>query len=233
MLPRSCSLGPSGIRRRTLSRCPRSAMHIPTTKSQPWPITSPPASEAKDHTSAPTMFLSSETRRRSRYMKSSSDGLRELDVCFLALRELAVALGCTAALLLHGLTPANASDIAVLQAWSRAMPKGANVAAGYLTIENRGNAADKFLSASTPVARKVAIHEMLETDGVMRMRPAKDGLAVPPHGKLIFAQGGNHLMFLQLTAPSQIRLRSRQRTPRKRWPKAALLLRPRQLPARC
>ena len=134
-------------------------------------------------------------------MKSSSDGLRELDVCFLALRELAVALGCTAALLLHGLTPANASDIAVRQAWSRAMPKGANVAAGYLTIENRGNAADKFLSASTPVARKVEIHEMLETDGVMRMRPAKDGLAIPPHGKLIFAQGGNHLMFLQLTAP--------------------------------
>ncbi len=35
----------------------------------------------------------------------------------------------------------------------------------------------------------------------MRMRPAKDGLVIPPHGKLVLAQGGSHLMFLQLMAP--------------------------------
>jgi hypothetical protein len=35
----------------------------------------------------------------------------------------------------------------------------------------------------------------------MRMRPVKDGLAIPPHGKLVFSQGGSHLMFLHLTAP--------------------------------
>ena len=35
----------------------------------------------------------------------------------------------------------------------------------------------------------------------MRMRPAKGGLSIPPHGKLVLAQGGSHLMFLQLMAP--------------------------------
>ena len=133
-------------------------------------------------------------------MRRSTDNSR-LNIRVSAVRGVAAAFfGCAAALL-HSFAPASAADIAVRQAWSRATPKGASVAAGYLMIENRGNAADKLLSAATPVARKVEIHEMLETDGVMRMRPTKDGLAIAPHGKLVFAQGGNHLMFLQLTAP--------------------------------
>ena len=39
-----------------------------------------------------------------------------------------------------GSSPAAAHDITAKQAWSRATPKGAKVAGGYLTIENRGAA---------------------------------------------------------------------------------------------
>ena len=134
-------------------------------------------------------------------MKSNSDGPRELDVCVSALRELAAAFFCAAILLLHGLTHASAADIAIRQAWSRATPKGAQVAAGYLTIENRADSADKLLSASTPIAGKTEIHEMLEHGGVMKMRPIKDGLTIPPNGKLTFAPGGRHLMFVELRSP--------------------------------
>jgi copper(I)-binding protein len=137
----------------------------------------------------------------SRGMKSGTCGSRGLKFCFSAIRELAAAFVCVAGLLLPGPTPASSADITIRQAWSRATPEGASVAAGYLTIENRGNTVDRLLSVSSPVARKVEIHETLEAGGIMRMRPAKDGLAIPPHGKLVLAQGGSHLMFLQLMAP--------------------------------
>ncbi|MGZ3348161.1 MAG: copper chaperone PCu(A)C [Xanthobacteraceae bacterium] len=116
------------------------------------------------------------------------------------MRRLAAALIC-ATVLPHGPASAGSADIAIEQAWSRATPKGANVAAGYLTIENRGNITDRLLSASTPAAHHVEIHEMLEMGGIMKMRPTKDGLPIPSHGKLVLSQGGSHLMFLQLAAP--------------------------------
>jgi periplasmic copper chaperone A len=134
-------------------------------------------------------------------MKRSTDGSRRLDICVSAIRELVAALACAAALLTHGLTSASAADIAVRQAWCRATAKGAQAAAGYLTIENRGDSADRLLSASTPLAGKVEIHDMLQTGGVMRMRPMEEGLTIPPNGEVVFAPGGGHLMFLELGAP--------------------------------
>ena len=134
-------------------------------------------------------------------MKSNYDGPRELDVCISALRDLAAAFFCAAILLLHGLTHASAADIAIRQAWARATPNGAQVAAGYFTIENRADSADKLLSASTPIAARAEIHEMLEQVGVMKMRPMNEGLTIPPNGKLTFAPGGRHLMLVELRSP--------------------------------
>jgi copper(I)-binding protein len=70
-----------------------------------------------------------------------------------------------------------------------------------LTIENRGNSADRLLTASSPVAGKVEIHQMLDAGGIMKMRPMKEALTVPPNSKLAFAPGGSHLMFLGLRSP--------------------------------
>ena len=106
-----------------------------------------------------------------------------------------------ATLLLHAMTSACAADIVVREAWSRATPKGAQVASGYLTIENRSNSADRLLSASTPAAGKVEIHEMLDAGGIMKMRPVTERLTIPPSGHLVLTPGGTHMMFLQLKSP--------------------------------
>jgi hypothetical protein len=74
-------------------------------------------------------------------------------------------------------SPAAAHDITAKQAWSRATPKGAKVAGGYLTIENRGVQPDRLLSASSGAAAKVEIHQMSMQDDIMTMRPLDDGLA--------------------------------------------------------
>jgi copper(I)-binding protein len=98
-------------------------------------------------------------------------------------------------------TPAAAHDIAVNQAWSRATPKGAKVAGGYLTIENRGVRPDRLLSASSGVAAKVEIHQMRTQDGIMTMRALDDGLTIPPDATVTLAPGGDHIMFVGLIAP--------------------------------
>ena len=56
-----------------------------------------------------------------------------------------------------GASLAAADEITVRQAWSRATPKGAKVAAGYLTIENRGVQSDRLLSASSAAAANMIL----------------------------------------------------------------------------
>lgn len=100
-----------------------------------------------------------------------------------------------------GSTPTTAHDVAVNQAWSRATPKGAMVAGGYLTIENHGAQPDRLLSASSPAAAKLEIHQVTMQDGIMTMRPLDDGLAIPADATVTLAPGGDHIMFVGLTAP--------------------------------
>jgi periplasmic copper chaperone A len=104
--------------------------------------------------------------------------------------------------------PAHAGDdisvrqaLSVKQAWSRATPKGAQVAGGYLTIENHGATADTLISAATPAAAKIEIHEMTTLDGIMMMRAIEGGLTIPPGESVTLAPGGSHLMFIGLAAP--------------------------------
>jgi periplasmic copper chaperone A len=96
---------------------------------------------------------------------------------------------------------AEEASIVVTQAWSRATPGGSKVAGGYLTIKNKGSDADNFLSASTDAAKKIEIHEMAVTNGVMTMRPVKGGLPIEAGKTVKFAPGGLHLMIIGLVAP--------------------------------
>jgi periplasmic copper chaperone A len=116
-------------------------------------------------------------------------------------RPALAAVFASAILLAVSAVSASADDISVRQAWSRATPKGAQVAAGYLTIENHGLVADKLLSASTASAGKIEIHEMTVLDGIMMMRPVDSGLVIPAGETITLTPGGNHLMFIGLNAP--------------------------------
>ena len=102
-------------------------------------------------------------------------------------------------LILSSITPAEASDtIAVSEAWTRATPPGAKVAAGFLTIKNNGTEPITLKSASTEIAERVEIHSMTMKDGMMEMRALTDGLKINPGESVTLKPGGLHLMFLQL-----------------------------------
>ncbi len=85
--------------------------------------------------------------------------------------------------------------------WSRATPHGAQVAGGYLVIENRGADADRLVSATSEIAGRVEIHEMTVQDGIMKMRPLPRGLEIKPGAAAKLEPGGFHVMFMNLKRP--------------------------------
>ena len=71
----------------------------------------------------------------------------------------------------------------------------------YLTVDNKGSTADKLIGGSSSAAGKVEVHEMAMNNGVMTMRPVKDGLSIPAGKSVTLAPGGYHLMLMELKAP--------------------------------
>jgi copper(I)-binding protein len=94
------------------------------------------------------------------------------------------------------------TPIVIERPWARATPPGAPTGAAYLTIMNHGPEADVLVAASSPAAERVEFHETTMNGGVMRMRPATNGVAVPAHGTIVLKpDGGYHLMLSGLKAP--------------------------------
>ena len=94
-----------------------------------------------------------------------------------------------------------AGDLVITQPWSRSTPGGAKIAAGFLTIENKGAAPDRLVGVTGDVAGRVEIHEMAMNNGVMTMRPLDKGLAIEPGKTVKLAPGGYHLMLMDLKSP--------------------------------
>ncbi|HET7197754.1 MAG TPA: copper chaperone PCu(A)C [Burkholderiales bacterium] len=92
------------------------------------------------------------------------------------------------------------AQVKIENAWARATPPGATIAAGYLTIRNASAKPDRLVSASSPAAARVAPHVTVEEGGINRMRPVK-GYDIPAHGVFELTPGGAHLMLMNLKAP--------------------------------
>src|SRR3954467_5552957 len=107
----------------------------------------------------------------------------------------------TVTIFLLGLLAASAAQaqITVQEAWARATPPGAKIAAGYLTVRNAG-AADKLVSASSPAAERVETHVTIRDGDISRMREGK-GYEVPARGTLALKPGSSHLMLVNIKAP--------------------------------
>ncbi|MFH0517501.1 copper chaperone PCu(A)C [Streptomyces sp. M41] len=71
-------------------------------------------------------------------------------------------------------------------------PVSDSMAAGFLTITNKGGADDELTSVTSDVG-DVTTHETVDSS----MQEVKD-IAVPAHGRLVFKSGGSHLMFEKL-----------------------------------
>jgi periplasmic copper chaperone A len=112
----------------------------------------------------------------------------------------ALGTALTGALLLTGCgsgsgNSAGSGDRPDLSVSSAYMPRPASpdMAAGFLTIVNKGGTGDELTSVTSDTAAGVTMHE---TSG-QAMREVTS-LAVPAHGRLVLKSGGYHLMFEKL-----------------------------------
>jgi len=114
------------------------------------------------------------------------------------LLALALALLCssTAAALDYKL-----GALEIGQPWARATPPSAPAGGGFLKITNTGSTPDRLVSASSPAAELVQVHEMKMDGNVMRMREVEKGLEIPAGGSVKLAPGGLHLMMMGLKGP--------------------------------
>jgi len=94
-----------------------------------------------------------------------------------------------------------AGSIEIKHPWSRATPKGSEVAGGYMKLINTGTTADRLIGGSVPIAGKFEMHEMSMDGGVMKMRPLPNGIEIKPGETVELKPGSYHLMFVGLKAP--------------------------------
>lgn len=83
--------------------------------------------------------------------------------------------------------------------WVRASLNPRNTAA-YMTLTNPTDREVVIVSASSPAARVVEMHEVAMEGAAMRMRRV-ERIAVPAHGTTSLAPGGRHLMLIDLPRP--------------------------------
>ena len=91
-------------------------------------------------------------------------------------------------------------SLEIMNPWSRATPKGASTAIGYMTIKNNGTAPDRLIGGSIDVADGFQLHSMAMENGVAKMRELK-GVDIKPGQTIEFKPSGSHVMFVNLKNP--------------------------------
>lgn len=115
--------------------------------------------------------------------------------------SIAAATALTLASLSATAADYTAGDLSLSKTWTRATPPKAKAGGGFVEIVNSGTQDDRLISATSDVAKKVELHEMAVTDGVMKMREMDAGIDVPAGETVTLKPGGLHIMFMGLNQP--------------------------------
>ncbi|MDD2684922.1 MAG: copper chaperone PCu(A)C [Gallionella sp.] len=104
------------------------------------------------------------------------------------------------AALMFAFTCAQADDVTVQNAWSRATAPGQNAAMADMTITSQQSAV--LSGFACKVCAVAELHSMTHENGVMKMREVKS-IELPAGKAVNLAEGGYHLMLLGLKKPLQ------------------------------
>lgn len=101
-----------------------------------------------------------------------------------------------AALMLAAAALPAAAQTQVQEPWARGTVAEQKSTGVFARITS--TAGGRLVSASTPLAGRVEIHEMAMDGNVMRMRELPNGLALPAGKPVDLKPGGHHLMLMEL-----------------------------------
>ena len=91
-----------------------------------------------------------------------------------------------------------AQNVDVKDAWVRTAVQGQRATGAFMKITARDGA--KLVSASSPAAGVVEVHEMKMDGDVMKMRAVQGGLDLPAGKTIELKPGGYHVMLMDLQA---------------------------------
>ena len=148
------------------------------------------------HTSSPAAARPIRPRPRARRPMIT------LTVCAAAIAL--VLTGCSSGAGTHA---ADADSATVRNQWIKAADSG--MSAAFAQFTNGSDREVRIVDATSPAASRMEIHEVVASDGGSMMRPKAGGLVIAPHGTATLTPGGDHLMFIDLSAP----LRTGAQTP--------------------
>lgn len=92
------------------------------------------------------------------------------------------------------------SGIQVKRAWVRMVPPVSENSAGYFRMCNHSDTDQELVAASSPIAKVVELHTVVEKDGAFTMKPISS-VTVAAGSCTVFKPGANHLMFIGLVKP--------------------------------
>ena len=96
----------------------------------------------------------------------------------------------------------DASNITVEHPWARPTAGAATTGAAYFTVTDRGSA-DHLVGVSTPIAASAELHETINDNGIMKMRPAPS-IALDPGKPVALKPSGYHVMLTGLKSPLKV-----------------------------
>lgn len=93
-----------------------------------------------------------------------------------------------------------AKGVTVAHPWARATPGGVKIGGAFLEMKAAKGHSDRLVSASSPVAGSVEIHNHIMDGGIARMRRV-DGIKLPAGTSVVLSPGGYHVMLMDLKQP--------------------------------
>jgi copper(I)-binding protein len=95
----------------------------------------------------------------------------------------------------------SAAAVGVTDAWVKAIPADEEMTAAFGVLTNESDEDVTLVSATTPAAGMVELHEVVMKDGEMVMQPKEGGITVPANGTSTLEPGGDHIMLMDVTDP--------------------------------
>lgn len=87
------------------------------------------------------------------------------------------------------------AQLEITDAWSPEAPPGRTMA-GFMTLENTSDTAVALMDGQSPQFGRIEIHDMVNDDGVMRMRRL-DQLVIEANETISLKPGSFHLMLME------------------------------------
>ena len=88
-------------------------------------------------------------------------------------------------------------ELQIAHPWSQELPPNAPTVAAYFVVHNAGQAADRLLSVSSPIAGIAQLHEHVMQGDLMKMQQVPS-VEIPAGSEITFAPMAYHVMLLAL-----------------------------------